>query len=542
MDDSNELKPNPELEPKRLSRRTFIAGSAAVGALAAASPTALLDPASVLAAGKRGGTLRLGTADNFADFDPDHNPFGDFPFYNQLYGSLLRDVDQPVEGNALRWLATKIKYGPHNRYVDITLRKGVKFHGGQPFDAHAVVANLNKVNNPISGRDLYSVWNPILVGTQILNSHLVRVHFKNPIPAALLVALLTDLYFVSPKLIKKGEKAFLTHADGTGAFYLSSYRPGVSAILKRNKNFWKHPLPYFNQIDVNFFRDPTTLINSLQSGSLDMALDVPIQDVKSLKSAGIHVASGPYTQTYECILSTKPGRPFARQGARTALQYLIPRARYVKQVLFGLGQVAYVHVNKQSIGWEPAFDKKYHYNPALAKRKFAALGMLHEKPIEIVQLQGLLPTIGLLAEMLAGEMNAIGLNAKLVPVDISVWSSRFFGQDAGDFDILTSFMGRIDRYPTQPVSTNAGLFPVKNPCWPGGLTPKAYRNAYDNLLFALTPKEQRKWALALMKADLDYSWDIAVASFNIHYAMTKKVKGFLDSRDDFIMLDSAYFG
>ena len=134
----------------------------------------------ISAADAAGGVLNIGAASDFVDFDPYHNPDGNFPIYNQLYGSLYRDVNQHLEAAAPPWLATSSSLGPNNNYVDISLRSGVVFHDGTPFDAAAVVANLEKVNNEITGRDLYGVWHAILKSWKVLDPQHIRIIFQDP--------------------------------------------------------------------------------------------------------------------------------------------------------------------------------------------------------------------------------------------------------------------------------------------------------------------------------------------------------------------------
>jgi ABC-type transport system substrate-binding protein len=487
---------------------------------------------------QRPGVLKIGQSSDFEDFDPYHNPQGDFAFYNQLYGSLLRDVDQPLEANAVPWLATNVTSAANGMYVDITLRPGVTFHDGTALDSNAIVANLQKVNNVVTGRDLYSVWHPILKGWKVLSPQSIRILWNAPIPKELAVAILTDWYIISPTLISQGEKAFSTQADGAGAWYLSEFRPNDITVLKQNPNFWNPALPHIGELQYIYYPDPTSMVDALEAGSLDMAYYLPTVDVASLSSK-FNIVTSPHAFTYEVLMSCKPGRPFVNLAARQAMQYLVPRQRFVQQALYGLGTVAYVHVTQDSIGWEPKFNSTYSYDPDLAKKKFQALGMLGKAPIQILQLTGEFPAIGQLAEMMADEMNAIGLNATLLPVTYSVFAERFFGSEGGDFDMMTSFMGRCDRYPTQPAGTNAGLFPIANPLWPAGKPPASYTHAYEELQHALTPASQRYWALELMGADLYYCWDIAVASFGLQYGLVHGLTNVVDSRDDFIILDGA---
>jgi ABC-type transport system substrate-binding protein len=282
------------------------------------------------------------------------------------------------------------------------------------------------------------------------------------------------------------------------------------------------------------------MVNALQGGVIDMAYYVPVQNVKSLESK-FTILTSPSAFTYEVILNAKPGRPFTNIEARQAMQYLVPRQKFVENSLFGLGTPTCIHATKGSLGWSESLANAYQYDPGRAKRTFQNLGMLGKAPIEIVQLTGTLPGIGALAELTAAEMNAIGLNARLVPVDSATWADRFFGANAGDYDIMCSFMGRANRYPTLWVSTNGALKTVDNPSWGGGPAPADYSNAYSELLHAMTPEAQQEWATKLIQAGLNQSWDIAVANFGLQYALKKELTGVVESRDDYIQLEGTKF-
>jgi ABC-type transport system substrate-binding protein len=143
--------------------------------------------------------------------------------------------------------------------------------------------------------------------------------------------------------------------------------------------------------------------------------------------------------------------------------------------------------------------------------------------------------------MVAGDMNAIGLNATLVPVDVAVWGERFYASDAGNYDMLTSFMGRSNRYPSRPASSNLGLNPISNPSLPDDKPPVAYTEAYRRLIASQDIDEQRSLAVEMEKIILDESWDIAVAYQRAQYAMVPDLKGFAISRDDWIIVDGMYW-
>lgn len=524
-----------------LSRKSFLRKAAIVGLTAPVVPGLLADSAarastSRVVRRRSGGILRVGTSDNFSTFSPWKDDFGNYPFFNNLYGQPLRDVGQPDASKAIPWLASAVDVAPDAKSVTVKLRPGITFHNGDPLDADALIANWETISNPALS-DYAGNWVPFVGETKKIDSLTAQLRFKRVTAPELVRELHVRMSMMSPSLIKKGDKAWLTEADGTGAFKLTSFKQGVSATMVRNPNFFLKPFPYLDGLEFQYFSDPNAMVSALQSGQLDIALNVPPQVVSSLKSQ-FKILAGPGSICNSILVNCNPGHPFVRIEARHALQYLVNRARYNRQALFGTGAPTYTFAPPTSIAWEPKFAHAFPYNPAKAKALFQKLGMIPaKKPIQVMQLTGIIPTLGANAVILAEEMNKIGLKAQLVPVDIAVWVDRFKGTRAGEFDLMTSSDGTVNRYPILQTAGNTGSKVAENPLWPGGRPPAAYRNAILAATFAKTPAQQKKASQRFEEIQLNLSSDIAVAFQRTQYAMKKNVTGFGDGRDDWPILD-----
>ena len=90
-------------------------------------------------------TLRIGHYDMPAQFGMPYGTFGSngaFPLHAVFDAFVYVDTEGNVApGLAISWEATD-----ENTWV-FKLRHGVKFHNGAPFNAAAIVANLDAVNN-----------------------------------------------------------------------------------------------------------------------------------------------------------------------------------------------------------------------------------------------------------------------------------------------------------------------------------------------------------------------------------------------------------
>ena len=129
-----------------------------------------------------------------------------------------------------------------------------------------------------------------------------------------------------------------------------------------------------------------------------------------------------------------------------------------------------------------------------------------KQAIQIVQLTGILPHFGILAEKIWQDMSAIGMNVELVPVDISEYSSLFSGAQKGEFDIMPGEWGTVNQYPLLAVSGNSALKvgPHDNMAWwPTGNPPAYWVAAVDALGQAATPAAEVAAAQHLLEVFLD---------------------------------------
>ena len=320
-----------------------------------------------------------------------------------------------------------------------------------------MITNLQNISDSKIS-DWAGTWQQFLGASKALDKHTVQMNFTHPTSAGLVTEVVARASLVSPALLKKGPNALSTGADGTGAFKLQSNQPGVKTVLARNPNYWIKGRPIVDSVEIQSFSNASAMTASLQTGDLDVVFDVPPVQVPALRGRYNINLSPPWLVTNIQLSSGQPDRPFYRKAARQAFQYILDRNYYATNIIAGLGTPTYAFVPPTSLAWKPSFAHAYSYNPELAKSKFKALGMLHMKqPIQIVQLTGILPHFGILAENIWQDMSAIGMNVQLVPVDIAEYSSLFSGDKKGQFDIMPGEWGTVNQYPLLAVAGNSAL-------------------------------------------------------------------------------------
>lgn len=233
-------------------------------------------------------------------------------------------------------LATAWKVSGDGLTYTFTLRRGVKFQDGTPFDARAVKANLERrkaLKQPVS----YMVQDVRSVTPRGRDTVVVRLARRN----AAFLDLLASMYgpkMISPAALRAhaaGDHAMKwlsTHAAGTGPYRLASFQPGRAFVLQRFAGYWGHE-PYFGGVNIAVVPDVGTQRIELQSGDLDLIPHgVAVPELSSLKgNSSLTVKTFPSLIRQVMLLNAnKP--PFDDPATRRAFAAALDVPQAVQQV------------------------------------------------------------------------------------------------------------------------------------------------------------------------------------------------------------------
>jgi peptide/nickel transport system substrate-binding protein len=214
---------------------------------------------------------------------------------------------------------------PDQRVWTLTLRKNVRFHDGSPFDADAVVANLEHLRREsgFPGR------------SERLGPHLVQITLARPNSA--LLSTLSQPFFAiqSPaRLAGPGSDVPV----GTGPFRFVEARDGVVELAAFDRH-WAGP-PRLRRLVFRRFRDEAALADALASGEADVSSAVGPRRAGRLRSeAGVTLDSQTGLNViYLALDNERP--PFADPRVRRAVSRAIDRAGLVREVMGGHAEPA----------------------------------------------------------------------------------------------------------------------------------------------------------------------------------------------------------
>ncbi len=327
-------------------------------------------------ASKYGGNIKAGIGADVVTLDPlKSTALVDRQVMLNLYDTLVK-VDQ--QNNLVPDLATSWSY-PSPTQLVFTLRTDVKFDDGTPFNADAVVFNINRIlSTPSSPR--FSEISAVKSVQAIDASH---VQFNLKTPFSPLVATLSDRagMILSPAAVQKAGTN-LANAPvnaGSGPFMFVEWIKGDHLTIKRNPNYWLkdsqgNQLPFLQSIRYQPITNGTQMFNNLQTANINIADGLDPTDIPSAKSnPSLVYKQGPGLSFGGIMLNVKSA-PLNNVHVRRAIEWGVNRQEILHSVLKDIGVISQGPIPPSSWAYSSSFAP-YNYNIANAKTELAQSGV-----------------------------------------------------------------------------------------------------------------------------------------------------------------------
>jgi peptide/nickel transport system substrate-binding protein len=430
------------VRPKTSHRRTiFLAAPAILAVMAmvilSGCATSTSSTPTVSSAPHHGGSLTVLEGDSFAGAWPGLDPATDTDgAANQSYmDAIFGQLYQLGQGGT--WipdLATSISPTNGGKTWVFTLRKGVTFTDGTPFNAQAVAYNW--------ARDLKSSCTckpEFLSPPTITVTGPYTIELKlSYVDAPLLADLQDDIFdwIASPTAIQKmGETAFALKPVGAGPFTVVSDSPSSELVLKANPHYWQKGLPYLKTLIFKPVLDDETALKDLESGAAQAYEGMSTPSLAPAFKARFTTTTEPSTSPYDIQLNTTMA-PFNNILAREAIYYATDTPLLDSRLFGDAYPVTQSFTAAAGLFYEPTVPGYITYNLAKAKALVKQVGGISISLKTITS-----PVAETLDEGLAEMWEAAGMKVTLQNYDLTGLISVFlsgkwqaFLQTAGAFD------------------------------------------------------------------------------------------------------------
>jgi len=222
-------------------------------------------------------TLRIGLSSDARSMDPFfHNETTTNSILNNIFEGLVR-FDHNL--NVHPALATEWHVEGDNTWI-FTLRKGVKFHNGNTFDADDVVFSIQRMKNWEKSGFKSQVSN--VVSVEKVAPYTVKIVTDGPAP--ILLRKLTYAKIMDQEsAADKSEEYLGLHPIGTGPYSFTSWSKGESIKMTANSEYWRDQ-PKYSVVEFKILTNGATRVAAILSGAVDLIDKVPVMDVERIKS------------------------------------------------------------------------------------------------------------------------------------------------------------------------------------------------------------------------------------------------------------------
>lgn len=291
----------------------------------------------------------------------------------------------------------------------VTLRDGVKFHDGTPFNAEAVAAAINRQFSPqLACRDTIRLFGKNAVKVKAVDEHTVDISSAQPIP--LMPTTLAQIGMTAPGTSPTEPSRAPV---GTGPYVFTSWDSAQSLVLTRFDGYWGTK-PAVRQATYVWRSEPALRASMVEVGEADIGLQIAPQD-----------AVNPETDIGYLNADTSRIRIFMDQPplddvrVRKALNLAIDRSAFIGTIMSKDVVPASQYMMSNVNGYDPSL-KPWPYDPEQAQaliEEATAAGVPVDKEISLYGSEFMQANLTEMLETLVQSWQEVGLNVKIRMVD-----------------------------------------------------------------------------------------------------------------------------
>ena len=261
-----------------------------------------------------------------------------FMFLYALHDALVK----PMPGNPLApSLAESWTVSPDALSYEFALRKGVKFHNGDPLTAEDVKFSMERYRGAAAGP-----FKARIAGVDVVDSHRVRFRFKQPWPDFMTFygTMATGAGWIVPKkyVEKVGDDGFRKVPVGAGPYKFVSFTPGVELVLEANEAYWRKT-PSVKRLVFKAIPDESTRLVMLKRGEADIAYSIRGALAEELRrTPGLTLKPNYPPGTFWLVFPeqwTDPKSPWGDQRVRLAASLALDRQAINQAETLGLSKI-----------------------------------------------------------------------------------------------------------------------------------------------------------------------------------------------------------
>lgn len=335
-------------------------------------------------------------------------------FFNVYEGLYKTDID----GNIVPAVASNVVISEDGCKYTFTIREGIKFHDNTPVTAQDVEYSINKFADIEGGNPSVAAFSNI-EGVSVTGESTVEITLAEPDSDLLAV-----LASIEAAIIPKNNTTPSQTAIGTGAYRYVSRSPLENIKMERFDGYWNSPAP-IEKVTFKICSNADTVAMELNGGTIDMFCRLTTAQMAEIDKNKFDILEGTMNLVQAVYLNHEY-EPFQDVRVRQALCHAVNREEILQFVSDGKGTL----IGSSMI---PAFGKyfddnltqTYPYDVQKARKLLEEAGYPDGFAFEITVPSNYQQHVDT-AQVVAEQLKAVNVDAKLVLVDWDTWLSETY--------------------------------------------------------------------------------------------------------------------
>jgi peptide/nickel transport system substrate-binding protein len=333
------------------------------------------------------------------------------------------------DGTVSPMLAEKWEVSPDLKTYTFTLRKGVKFQNGEPFNANAVKFSFERAGGDKSTNKDKRTFT-MMDRVAVIDDYTVVILNKQLDPDFLFLMGQATAIIVEPKSADSNA----TKPVGTGPYQLSAWAKGSSVTLSKWDGYRSAAAIKMKKVTFRFISDPAAQVAALLAGDVDAFPRVTPRSVPQFKDNAKFqvVVSGSRAKTILAINNKK--KPLDDVRVRRAICAAIDRKAVIEGAADGYGAPIGSHYVPGAFGYVDTTGVN-PFNIDKAKALLAEAGV--KAPLTLSLVLPPVPYARQGGEVIAAQLAKIGIVAKIENVEWAQWLSGTYTNKNYDLTIIS---------------------------------------------------------------------------------------------------------
>jgi len=306
---------------------------------------------------------------------------------------------------------------------EVKLRKGVKFHNGEDFDAESAKFSIERLANPANKLRGSTPFGPI-DRVEIADPYTIRIHTKKPWPIMVNALTFNQASMYPPRAYAGKDTASISkNPIGTGPYKFVRWSKDEEIVLEANTAYWRGA-PRIKTVVFRPIPDDAVRVAALQNGEIDIAVNIPPHLAGIIdKHPKLFLSTAPSVRTIQLMYYThqmdaqhKPVGPYqgpvADKRVREAMNHAVDVDEIIKTVLDGKGVRVATMLTDKHFGFDPQL-KAIKQDLGKTKKLLTEAGFPNGVDMVLNGPQGRYVRDKEVAEAIAGQLTKAGIRTTL---------------------------------------------------------------------------------------------------------------------------------